>query len=202
MVELADSLDSGSSAHSGRAGSSPASRTTHSGLKSKDLGSVFCFLGTFSAYSFLWIPSLNSGKWAVSNTFLTGALEETGCHFLGKQLLPLHIQVPINVCGHLNISVAHVLLHILQGAAAVEKQACAAMPEFVEANMGHMLVSQKVGEVGGHIVRGEGLAVGPLENIIILLIICPAELPVTLLLGFGAEKNFSGFLGQREGAAA
>ena len=35
MVELADSLDSGSSAHYGRAGSSPASRTkkygTHSG---------------------------------------------------------------------------------------------------------------------------------------------------------------------------
>ncbi len=28
VVELADSLDSGSSAHSGRAGSSPASRTT------------------------------------------------------------------------------------------------------------------------------------------------------------------------------
>ena len=128
--------------------------------------------------------------------------EETGCHFLGKQLLSLHIQVPVNVCGHLNIGVAHVLLHILQGAAAVEKQACAAMPEFVEANMGHMLVSQKVGEVGGHIVRGEGLAVGPLENIIILLIICPAELPVNLLLGFGAEKDFSGFLGQREGASA
>ena len=29
VVELADSLDSGSSAHSGRAGSSPASRTKH-----------------------------------------------------------------------------------------------------------------------------------------------------------------------------
>ena len=165
-------------------------------------GLFFCFLGTFSAHSFLWFPSLNSGKWAVSNTFLTGKLEETGCHFLGKQLLPLHIQVPVNVCGHLNIGVAHVLLHILQGAAAVEKQACAAMPEFVEANMGHMLVSQKVGEVGGHIVRGEGLAVGPLENIIILLIICPAELPVNLLLSFGAEKDLSGFLGQREGASA
>ena len=114
MVELADSLDSGSSAHSGRAGSSPASRTIHSDLKSKDLGSVFCFLGTFSAHSLLWLLSLNSGKWAVSNTFLTGALEETGCHFLGKQMLPLHIQVPVNVCGHLNISVAHVLLHIFQ----------------------------------------------------------------------------------------
>ena len=91
-------------------------------------GLFFCFLGTFSAHSFLWIPSLNSVKWAVSNTFLTAASEETGCHFLGKQLLPLHIQVPVNVCGHLNIGVAHVLLHILQGAAAVEKQACAAMP--------------------------------------------------------------------------
>ena len=32
MVELADSLDSGSSAHSGRAGSSPASRTMASVL--------------------------------------------------------------------------------------------------------------------------------------------------------------------------
>ena len=33
VVELADSLDSGSSAHSGRAGSSPASRTISSGHK-------------------------------------------------------------------------------------------------------------------------------------------------------------------------
>ena len=106
----------------------PEPHATYSGLKSEDFGSVFCFLGTFSAHSLLWLLSLNSGKWAVSNTFLTGALEKTGCHFLGKQLLSLHIQVPVNVCGHLNISVAHVLLHIFQGAAAVEKQACAAMP--------------------------------------------------------------------------
>ena len=106
----------------------PEPHATYSGLKSEDFGSVFCYLGTFSAHSLLWLLSLNSGKWAVSNTFLTGALEKTGCHFLGKQLLSLHIQVPINVCGHLDISVAHVLLHILQGAAAVEKQACAAMP--------------------------------------------------------------------------
>ena len=89
-------------------------------------------------------------------------LEEAGRHFLCQKLFSLYIQVSVNICGHLNIGVAHVLLHILQGAAAVEKQACAAMPEFVEANMGHMLVSQKVGEVGGHIVRREGLAVGPL----------------------------------------
>ena len=33
VVELADSLDSGSSAHSGRAGSSPASRTNRKALK-------------------------------------------------------------------------------------------------------------------------------------------------------------------------
>ena len=42
VVELADSLDSGSSAHSGRAGSSPASRTI-SGLQyQQDIGVLFC----------------------------------------------------------------------------------------------------------------------------------------------------------------
>ena len=35
VVELADSLDSGSSAHSGRAGSSPASRTKQPRFPSK-----------------------------------------------------------------------------------------------------------------------------------------------------------------------
>ena len=41
VVELADSLDSGSSAHSGRAGSSPASRTIEKSLK------ALCFQGFF-----------------------------------------------------------------------------------------------------------------------------------------------------------
>ena len=40
VVELVDSLDSGSSVQFGHAGSSPASRTTF-GLKSKDLGLFF-----------------------------------------------------------------------------------------------------------------------------------------------------------------
>ena len=40
VVELADSLDSGSSAHSGRAGSSPASRTK----KKKDIRKDVLFL--------------------------------------------------------------------------------------------------------------------------------------------------------------
>ena len=40
VVELADSLDSGSSAHSGRAGSSPASRTKQR-AQSKDFGAFF-----------------------------------------------------------------------------------------------------------------------------------------------------------------
>ena len=41
VVELADSLDSGSSAHYGRAGSSPASRTTSKVVALDDLAFVF-----------------------------------------------------------------------------------------------------------------------------------------------------------------
>ena len=171
---MADSLDSGSSAHSGRAGSSPASRTNKKALKLNGFKAFFFAAGalfslTFSLYRL--IPSLNSGKWAVSNTFLTGVLEETGCHFLGKQLLPLHIQVPVNVCGHLNVGVAHVLLHILQGAAAVEKQACAAMPEFVETDVRQVIVFQQQGKMRGYVIRGKRLAVRPFENKIVFFIL-------------------------------
>ena len=41
VVELADSLDSGSSVHSGRAGSTPASRTRKNNLCLPDKGCVF-----------------------------------------------------------------------------------------------------------------------------------------------------------------
>ena len=44
---MADSLDSGSSAHSGRAGSSPASRTNFKDSKTQVFGSFFVFLRTF-----------------------------------------------------------------------------------------------------------------------------------------------------------
>ena len=45
VVELADSLDSGSSAHSGRAGSSPASRTKQNGYPERDGRFCFCECG-------------------------------------------------------------------------------------------------------------------------------------------------------------
>ena len=59
MVELADSLDSGSSAHYGRAGSSPASRTNEKVLKPKG----------FRTFSF-FVPKKTMGeKEQFSNTF-------------------------------------------------------------------------------------------------------------------------------------
>ena len=48
VVELADSLDSGSSAHSGRAGSSPASRTIEEDSKTSVFGSFLHFFGSFA----------------------------------------------------------------------------------------------------------------------------------------------------------
>ena len=53
MVELADSLDSGSSVPYGRAGSSPASRTN----KRQDVGPVFFAVRTSAAGSGADIPS-------------------------------------------------------------------------------------------------------------------------------------------------
>ena len=93
-------------------------------------------------------------------------------------------------------------LHIFQRKSVIQEQAGAAVPKLMKTDMRQMVVFQKKRKMGGYIVRRKRLAVGPLENIIILLIICPAELPVNLLLGLGAEKDFSGFLGQREGASA
>ena len=55
VVELADSLDSGSSVHSGRAGSSPASRTKQKTLENTTFSRVLLRLwtGVFPLQSFL-----------------------------------------------------------------------------------------------------------------------------------------------------
>ena len=55
-------------------------------------------------------------------------LEEAGRHFLRQKLFSLHIQVSVNVCGHLNIGVTHVFLHIFQRKSVVQEQAGAAVP--------------------------------------------------------------------------
>ena len=49
------------------------------------------------------------------------------------------------------------------------------MPEFMETNMRQMVVFQKKRKMGGYIVRRKRLAVGPLEDKIILLIFIAAE---------------------------
>ena len=55
VVELADSLDSGSSAHSGRAGSSPASRTkTKTTIHASGLSFLFWFSSLFTLLSSLF----------------------------------------------------------------------------------------------------------------------------------------------------
>ena len=53
VVELADSLDSGSSAHYGRAGSSPASRTMKKILTVSDAVRIFCRKNTRAVRIFL-----------------------------------------------------------------------------------------------------------------------------------------------------
>ena len=118
-------------------------------------------------------------------------LEEAGCHFLGQKLFSLHIQVPVDVCGHLNIGVTHVFLHIFQRKTVVQEQAGAAVPKLMETDMRQMVVLQEKREMGRYIVRGKGRAVGPLEDKIVFLVVSAAELSIDRFLGLGLDKDFS-----------
>ena len=46
----------------------------------------------------------------------------------------------VNVGGHLNIRVSHVLLHVFQGKAAVEQEAGAAVAELMKADVRQAIV--------------------------------------------------------------
>lgn len=45
------------------------------------------------------------------------------------------VKVSIDVCGHLNVAMSHPFLHIFQAAAVIDKQACAAVAQFMETDM-------------------------------------------------------------------
>ena len=98
-------------------------------------------------------------------------LEEAGRHFLRQKLFSLHIQVPVNVRGHLNIGVTHVFLHIFQGKSVVQKEAGAAVPKLMETDMRQVIVLQKKREMGGNVIRRKGCAVGPFEDKLFQVII-------------------------------
>ena len=118
-------------------------------------------------------------------------LEEAGRHFLRQKLFSLHIQVPVNVCGHLNIGVTHVFLHIFQCKSVVQKEAGATVPKLMETDMRQMVVLQEKREMGGNVIRGKGCAVGPLEDKIVFLVVSAAELSIDRFLGLGLDKDFS-----------
>ena len=118
-------------------------------------------------------------------------LEEAGRHFLCQKLFSLHIQVSVNICGHLNIGVTHVFLHIFQRESVVQEQAGTAVPKLVKADMRQVVVLQKKREMGRNVIRGKGCAVGPFEDKVIFLVVRAAELSVDRFLGSGLDKDFS-----------
>ena len=70
VVELADSLDSGSSVHYARAGSSPASRTTFK-ARNRKISGLFYISKNFSGEFIFRRFSLSFDKGPISNVFLT-----------------------------------------------------------------------------------------------------------------------------------
>ena len=118
-------------------------------------------------------------------------LEEAGRHFLGQKLLSLHIQVSVNVCGHLNIGVTHVFLHIFQRKTVVQQETGTAVPKLMETDMRQMVVLQEKREMGGNVIRRKGCAVGLLEDKVVFLVVRAAELSVDRFLRLGLHKDFS-----------
>lgn len=61
--------------------------------------------------------------------------------------------MPIDIGGHLDISVSHPLLDVLEGKAGVDQQTGAAVTKFVQADMGHPMLLQQGREFFGDIIR-------------------------------------------------
>ena len=145
----------------------------------------FCFRGGFTR--------------RFSNTFLTLAGQQRG-HFLGDGLLAGHVQVTIDIGGHLDITVAQPLLHVLERKAIAQQNAGTAMPQFVEADAGQAVLLEQAGKMMGDIVRRKRTAIRPFEHIRVLLVCLAEQAPVRALIRQGLQENGPGFRKQRERA--
>lgn len=119
-------------------------------------------------------------------------LEEAGRHFLRQKLFSLHIQVSVNVRGHLNIGV---FLHIFQRKTVVQEQAGAAVPKLTETDMRQVVVLQEKREMGRNVIQRKGSAVRPFEDKVVFLVVGTAELSVDRFFGSGLDKDYCAIIG-------
>ena len=131
-MELADSLDSGSSVHYARAGSSPASRTIEKVLKRNG----------FEAFSFYLSGFCCSSLSRFLTLFLTQS-EKAFSHRFGEFLFSCVVQMTINVCGHLNICMPQIFLNVFQGVSAIYQQTGTAVTKFMKTDMWEIMFSEQ-----------------------------------------------------------
>ena len=70
-----------------------------------------------------------------------------------QSLLAGSVQVAVDIGGGLDIAMPHPLLNILQTKALIQKQTCAAMAQFMKANMRQVIFFQQLCKGLRHIVR-------------------------------------------------
>ena len=99
------------------------------------------------------------------------------------------MRIDIGCC--VEIAVSQPSLNVFHGDLALEQQAGASVPEFVESDFSQVILLQNKGKMLGHIVRFLGLANVVHIHIVALMIRSAAELFTIFLMLFHAEQELS-----------
>ena len=101
---------------------------------------------------------------------------------IGNGTLAPYVQMAVDVCSHLDVRVAQPLLHILQAVALRQQHAGAGVAQVVKADVGQVVLLQKLVEGVTYVVRGVGMPVLPGEHVVVVYVVPAEVVAVDLLL--------------------
>ena len=87
----------------------------------------------------------------------------------------------VDICGHLDVRVSQPLLHVFQAVALRQQHAGAGVAQVVKADVGQVVLLQKLVEGVTYVVRGVGMPVLPGEHVVVVYVV-PAEVVAVVLL--------------------
>ena len=100
---------------------------------------------------------------------------------VGDGELAAYVQMAVDICGHLDVRVSQPLLHVFQAVALRQQHAGAGVAQVVKADVGQVVLLQKLVEGVTYVVRGVGMPVLPGEHVVVVYVV-PAEVVAVVLL--------------------
>lgn len=100
-----------------------------------------------------------------SNAFLTPSAIDAPGQLFRHGLLPLSLQVAVDIGRRPDIGVSHPLLDFFQAASVVDEEACAAMAKLVEADMRQAVFLEQLPKTVADVIGSNRPSVRPAENI-------------------------------------